>query len=89
MMSYFSEKYGCDAAPISSTIADKIADDNSTVERKVYNNCKNSALEYWVVHGGGHTLPGATEIEDLGVTNRDIDARAEIWAFLSKFQLKS
>lgn len=62
---------------------------SETVERRVYEGCTGgSAVEFYVVNGGGHTWPGSAvmaAVEDfVGPTTFDVDATELSWDFFSQ-----
>lgn len=65
--------------------------DNSSIERFQYTNCHCSAeMWFYRIDNGGHTWPGVylPQLEaTLGVTNLDISASSELWAFFEPFSL--
>ena len=86
-LAYLAGRLECESAPQETPVDDVNSSDRSSVVHRVYPNCTDgAALEYFRISGGGHTWPGAIEIEELGPTNRDISANEEIWAFVSRFK---
>jgi len=70
-----------DRTPIVSDIPDSPIPDESTVQRYFFGNgISCSAIEHYRVIGGGHSWPGAWG-------NKDIDASAAIWDFVSQFDI--
>lgn len=60
--------------------------DNTTVTKSIYHPCDEDVeVILFTVNGGGHTWPGATI--EIGITNYDINASAEIWNFFSRYTL--
>lgn len=43
-----------------------------------------TAVECWLVHGGGHTWPGGPRLVTLGRTTKRFNASATIWEFVSQ-----
>lgn len=58
----------------------------SDVERRTYPGCRDgTAVELYVIDGGGHTWPGSPGApEKLGPTTTSIDATALMWAFFER-----
>lgn len=73
---------GCDARftdrPLSSEV----------IER-VWTGCHAGAeVRFYMIQGGGHTWPGAAfHLDALGLTTRQIDASATLWAFFQAHPL--
>ena len=85
---YFANRYGCEEEPIKTAIEDRNADDQSTATHWDYQGCQDGgAVEVYISHNGGHTWPDALESEELGVTNRDINANKLILSFFDRYQL--
>ena len=53
---------------------------STLVYHLAYSGC-DAKTELIVIHGGGHTWPGATPNRDLGPTTSDLDGAEAIWAF--------
>ena len=54
------------------------------VEVRTWSECADGvATVFYVIHGGGHTWPGAADVERLGKTTDDVDATETIWEFFS------
>jgi polyhydroxybutyrate depolymerase len=51
------------------------------VERERYASCSGSDIEFYVVEGGGHTWPGATDGQGVGYTTHEISAAELMWQF--------
>lgn len=86
VMDFWIEYNGCDADPEFSIFPNINTSDNSTAERYVFSQCSESAsVEHIKIIGGGHTWPGS--LINNGVTNRDINASAEIWRFFKNYSL--
>ncbi len=61
-------------------------DDQSTVTLTTYSPCDDDVeILLYTINNGGHTWPGAPI--NIGVTNYDIHASAEVWKFFSKYTL--
>ena len=77
---------GCYVVPEVTDLPDIDTFDGCTVTLSVYGSCDNlSEVRLYTVNGGEHTWPGA--LINIGVTNQDIDASEEIWAFFRRFKL--
>ena len=78
---------GCEPGTTERTIPDADPNDGSTIRVQTWPRCKEgTALELWRVQGGGHTWPGGWQYLNekfIGTTNRDVDAREEIWKFFA------
>jgi polyhydroxybutyrate depolymerase len=74
----------CNESPTIIEMPDLDPNDGSTVTQYIYSQ-GNSGVEvvHFKVINGTHTWPGSNY--DVGGTNYDIHASAEIWKFLSKF----
>lgn len=58
------------------------ADKNPTwVERRRSGGYGGTAVESWIIHGGGHTWPGGPALPPLGRVSREFDAARVIWEF--------
>lgn len=87
VLNFWSNATNTDATPTMTAIEDTNTTDNSTVEYYVYANGDNGVqIEHFKIINGGHTWPGS-RFEIGPVTNKDIDASAEIWKFFSKFDI--
>ena len=78
---YWSNYNQTDQNPIVTSLPNINTSDGSTVEKKEWANGDNcvSVVEL-TVNGGGHDWPGS-------FGNMDISASAEIWKFVSKFDI--
>lgn len=72
----WSAHNGCAAIPVDESLSDAI-------ERLTYSSCTAGAdVVFYVIHGGGHTWPGADdEAGGVGPTTHEIAASELIWAF--------
>jgi polyhydroxybutyrate depolymerase len=86
VLRFWQTNNGCDSEPTIAPMPNTDANDNTTSERWVYNDCENSGeLMHIRVTNGGHTWPGAAL--NTGVTSRDFSANVEIWNFFRRHQL--
>ena len=76
---------GCSPMSEERQLPDVSPTDGSTIRVQSWSRCKQGvAVELWRVQGGGHTWPGGWQYlseKYVGTTNRDIDAREELWRF--------
>ncbi|NTV84294.1 MAG: T9SS type A sorting domain-containing protein, partial [Bacteroidales bacterium] len=77
----------CPETPVTTDLPDIDPDDNSTVTVSYYGLCDDSTevILYSIINGE-HTWPGASIY--IGITNQDIKASNEIWAFFRKYTLQ-
>jgi polyhydroxybutyrate depolymerase len=79
---------GCEGAPTSRTIPDRVQDDTH-VSQTLYTNCQGGAqVGLYSVAGGGHTWPSGEQYLPAALVGRvthQID-NGDLWAFLSHFQ---
>ncbi len=84
---------GCEGAAEESSFPDTNPTDGSTVHVQGWTRCKEgAAVEFYRIKGGGHTWPGGWQYMNekwIGTTNRDIDAREEIWRFFATHPRRS
>jgi polyhydroxybutyrate depolymerase len=77
----------CPETPVTTELPDINPDDNSTVTVSYYGLCDDSTeVILYTIINGEHTWPGASIY--IGITNQDIKASNEIWAFFQKFNLQ-
>ena len=81
----FAADFGCDGVPVASTIGDEVT-------RFDYVECDGDVpLAFHEIEGGGHTWPGSALgpvlTGALGRTTTDVDATADGWEFMSRFDL--
>jgi polyhydroxybutyrate depolymerase len=69
---------GCSSAVVSERLS-------PNVTRESYTTGKAPVVLY-VLSGGGHTWPGASDIPGLGPTIREVNAAETIWAFFSSYR---
>ena len=78
---YWSTQNNTDNVPIISQVPNINTSDGSTVQRRVWENGDNCVrVEELKVIGGDHDWPGS-------FGNMDISASAEIWNFVSKYDI--
>ena len=78
---YWSNYNNTDINPIIYQLPNINTSDGSTVERRIWENGDNCVrIEELKVIGGDHDWPGASG-------NMDISASAEVWKFVSKFNI--
>ncbi|MBN2360199.1 MAG: esterase [Deltaproteobacteria bacterium] len=74
----------CDPTPEVTTRDDE--DDGTLVRRQSYRGCDgDSAVDYYVVEGGGHTWPGGSQYlpeGQIGVASEELDGLGAVWDFL-------
>jgi polyhydroxybutyrate depolymerase len=82
-VSFWADKAGCLPDNATDTRVDPVEDDESYVVRYDFNDCTASQVQFFMVVGGGHTIPGAPErlTPALGNYNQDIDTGAVLWEF--------
>jgi polyhydroxybutyrate depolymerase len=88
-ISYWKRVNGIDAAGTRVELPDRRPDDRSTVVREQWRARSGHEVVLYSIIGGGHTIPGGYRGAPdflLGVTNQDIDASEEIWAFFRRHQ---
>ena len=77
---------GCDPVPVITPVPNLISWDLCTAEREDHlNGDQGSTVTLIRIIDGGHTWPGSAI--PLGVTNQDLSASAEIWAFFAGYDL--
>lgn len=88
LIGYFVNKNNCPEVD-STAIADVNASDSCTAVKYHYGFCDDSSeVVFYKIFNGGHTWPGGLiNIPNLGNTNRDFSASAEIWDFFSRHRL--
>jgi len=72
-MAAWAAQNDCGANPEDAPTSDHVM-------RFVYGGC-DAKTEFVVIHGGGHTWPGATPNRDLGPTTSELNAAEVSWAF--------
>ena len=83
---FWAEHNQCDPEQVVREGVPKIDPDAPTqVHRYHIAGCADRGfVQYNVVEGGGHTLPGvAGRLTDVGETNMDINTADELWAFFA------
>jgi polyhydroxybutyrate depolymerase len=80
----WARRDGCEGMPDDEAVG-------SMVIRRVFGCPDQTAVEFVVVEGGGHTWPGSAfsgSLEDLlGPTTGEVDATTETWRFFERFSL--
>lgn len=86
---YWANQNGCDTVPIITAVPDIDNTDDATAERYLYTGGINGhTVEHYKVTGGGHTWPGSNVPSALaGNTCMDFSASAEVWRFLSRYEI--
>ena len=83
---------GCSPTPTVTLLPDTAPADGTTVELRAYFACaENAAVDYYIIHGGGHAWPGGwayLPAAIIGRTSRDIDASAILWNFFQGYTLQ-
>ena len=87
-MLYWINRNQTDTTPVKESYDDLDPEDNSTVEKYIYENgLNNSEVVLYKIVGGGHTEPSISEkysqlyLNAVGNQNRDIEMAKEIWSF--------
>ena len=81
MHSFWASQNNCNANAVTTLVPDINATDGSTVERNTWSTAEGCKyVEELKVIGGGHDWPGS-------FGNADINATAELWQFLSRYNL--
>jgi polyhydroxybutyrate depolymerase len=92
-VAFWREVNGCTDEPEVETLPDLDPEDGCTIERRRFApDPDGAALEFLVVHGGGHGMPSpTTELPDtrlvrryLGTICRDAEGAELAWRFLSR-----
>lgn len=87
VMTFWSEKNGCDMIPDSTDLPNINKGDLCTVTKIEYKNCTDDVEQIlFRINGGGHTWPGSN-IPGVGSTNQDIVASEEIWKFCNQYTI--
>ena len=85
-LDFWTDNNGCTLPPDTTAIPDIDTTDGSTVEKVSYRNCLDSTeVIFYKIFNGGHSWPGSV-IPLGGITNRDINASAEILNFFSQYE---
>lgn len=86
VVSHWVNYNNCTSSPTVATLPNTNLVDGSTVEKSAYLNGDNcSEVVHLKVINGAHTWPGS--VIPLPGTNYDINASAEIWKFVSRFDI--
>lgn len=79
----WAKRDGCATDPVDTKIA-------SQVIRRVYKCPPGTAVEFYIILGGGHAWPGSKFSEEIaaitGPTTFEINATSIIWNFFKQFQ---
>jgi polyhydroxybutyrate depolymerase len=87
VLDFWNSFNNCPGTPVIENLPDVVAE-GSTVQRQTWSPCNEGvAVELLKVINGGHTWPGSIGVTGIGITNRDINASAEIWNFVKNFAL--
>jgi polyhydroxybutyrate depolymerase len=88
-MQYWADHNGCPFETNLVPEANLDPSDPTLVIRQQYDDCDNEVMLYGV-YGGGHTWPGGGSVApiDIGVTSRDLNATAAIWAFFNRYTVE-
>lgn len=80
----WASRDGCGAVPVDTRVTPHVI-------RRAYSCPPGTAVEFYIVIGGGHAWPGSKfsqQIADItGPTPFEINASTVIWAFFQRFQL--
>ncbi len=88
LLNHWVRTNGCSTVPKIDTVPNINTGDNSWVQHFTWSGgTAGSSVELYKVINGGHTWPGSTVLEPYGNTNKDFNACAVIWKFLSKYRL--
>jgi polyhydroxybutyrate depolymerase len=82
-LNYWAKHNACDSIPIITHLPDINTQDSTTVDHYLYRGTAD--VEHFKILGGDHAWPGA-KFKFRG-TNYDINASAEIWKFLNRYDL--
>lgn len=79
--SWFARRAGHAGGPVSQHYADRDRTDRSRAERLAWTEHGKPPVLLYILHGGGHTIPGSPDRspDSPFVTNRDIDAAEQSW----------
>ena len=84
-MTFWANHNNCVGETIVTEVPDT-QDEGSTATKIEYTMCDEDVeVTLFRINGGGHTWPGS--FLDLGGTNLDIHASAEVWKFFEKYTL--
>lgn len=86
LVTYWAQYNNCSMVPVITQIPDIDPTDGCTAELQVFNNGDSGCrVELFKIMGGGHTWPGASF--NIGITNMDFSASAEIWRFFRQYDI--
>jgi polyhydroxybutyrate depolymerase len=83
-MAGWADQDACAKTPSEKIVA-------ADVKLRSYSGCRaDTAVELYVVEGGGHTWPGTTfAVASLGPTTHSVDASETIWRFFLRYHLEN
>ena len=88
LINYWVRFNGCNTVPKYDSVPNINTSDNCWAQHYTYSGGRlGSSVEFYKIINGGHTWPGSTVMEPYGNTNKDFNACAVIWRFLSKYRL--
>ena len=86
LLTFWRSNNGCDGDPIVEEWPNSNLNDGSTVTMIQSTGCNTRGeVLHYRVNNGGHTWPGSPL--NIGVTNQDINASAEIWRFFNQYTI--
>lgn len=86
VLNHWASYNGCVTTPVIESVPNTSTNDGSTVERYSYQDPNGCTLVmHYKITNGGHTWPGSAIV--LPSTNYDINGSAEVWNFLSQFDM--
>lgn len=84
VISYWRWVNSSDISPVITNVPNSNTSDGCTATRYDHNNgSAGTSVSLYKITNGGHTWPGAPV--NVGVTNHDFSASAEIWKFFRKY----
>ena len=82
-LDFWLARNGCAAEPTRSVRLKDDPTDDTTVERRVYDQCAHvTAVEFLRIDNGGHSWPGQHEV--AGGHCRDVEATDEVLSFFRR-----
>ena len=87
MLNYWDTKNMCDQKPITTALPHNPNTTSGTsIEQIQYSGCDHGVtIAHYKVIGGGHEWPGT--MNELGLSNVDLNTNDEIWGFLSRYNI--